>query len=206
MKGILIFILVLGLLVVCGGVAAVLWLAPLSSDVQVAPIPPGVDLSATPTLAAGLPPAGATLPPPAAATLPPVGGGSVPTTGGFQGTFAGALSGDNGSSAPVTLELSQTGNTVTGNLSLGDGLIIDGGNCGAQAAPAGARTASGEVDPANPNHLSAAAGFEVQGLTVGINLSADLAADGNTLTTQIGLDLPFICGRDPVIAGTLTRQ
>jgi len=206
MKGILVFLLIaVVLLIGCGVVGAVFFLVPTRMDT--APIPPGVDLSATPTLAAELPPAQqATLPPPAAATLPPVGGGSAPATGGFQGTFAGALSGDNGSSAPVTLELSQTGNTVTGNLTLGEGLIIDGGNCGAQAAPAGARTATGEVDPANPNHLSAAAGFEVQGLTVGVNLSADLAADGNTLTTQIGLDLPFICGRDPVIGGTLTRQ
>jgi hypothetical protein len=202
MKGILIFLIIVGLLVVCGGVAAVLFFIP--TQVQTIPIPPAVDLAATPTLAAGLPPVEPTIPP--AATLPPIGGGSNPTTSGFQGTFAGTLNGDNGSSAPVTLELSQSGNTVTGNLTLGEGLIIDGGNCGAQAAPAGSRSATGEVDPANPNHLGAVANFDVQGLTVGVNLSADLSPDGNTLTTQIGLDLPFICGRDPALSGALVRQ
>ena len=35
---------------------------------------------------------------------------------------------------------------------------------------------------------------------------ADLAADGNSLNGQINLSLPFLCGRNPVITGSLARQ
>jgi hypothetical protein len=104
------------------------------------------------------------------------------------------------------LEISQSNSDLTGVMNLGTGLVIDGGNCGSQAVPAGSQTAIGRTDPANPNHLDAAAVFEVQGLTITIGLAADISPDGNNLTTEAVIDLPMLCGPDPVLNGTFTRQ
>ena len=169
-------------------------------------VPPPQGGAATPTLAGSVATqaaAPATTAPPLAATLPPVGGAGG--SGGYTGAFAGTLTSDDGSTAPVSLNLTQSGTTVTGDITIGDGLTIDGGNCGAQAIPAGSRAVSGQVDPSNPNHIEVSAGYEVQGFTITANLRGDLAADGR-LSGQIDLSLPFLCGRNPVITGSLARQ
>jgi hypothetical protein len=204
MKGILIILLVFGLVLVAAvGLFLITDLAG-SAAPTLAPPPQGV--VATPTLASALP----TLPPagqPDAATaapnatLAPLGG-----SGAFTGSFAGTLTSDDGSQAPINLNLTQNGATVAGDLAIGDGLTIDGGNCGAQAVPAGARSISGQIDPSNPNHIEVSAGYDVQGITITANLTADLSPDGQSLNGQILLDLPFLCGRDPVISGALARQ
>ena len=198
MKGILIILLIVGFVLL----AAVAFALVPNLMTSAAPTlsPPDAGGVATPTLAAAplvtLPPA------PVEATLPAVGGGAA----AFNGRFAGTLTSDDGSTAPVSLDLTQTGSTVAGDIAIGDGLTIDGGNCGAQAIPAGARSVSGQVDPSNPNHIKVSAGYEVQGFTITAELSADLAADGNSLNGQINLSLPFLCGRNPVITGSLARQ
>jgi hypothetical protein len=115
------------------------------------------------------------------------------------------LNGDDESSAPVTLTLAQDGPAVSGTITVGEGLFLDGGNCGATAVPAGTKSASGEVDTTTPNHLDAGASFDAQGFTIALDLDADLSADGQTLTAEATIDLPFLCGRDPVITGTFTR-
>ncbi len=204
MKGILIILLIFGL-VLLAAVAFALVPNLLTPAAPTLPLPdPGA--AATPTLAAGAP--AATLPPAAAATLPVVGGGDSGGGGAaaFNGAFAGTLTSDDGSAAPVSLNLTQTGSTVAGDISIGEGLTIDGGNCGAQAIPAGSRSVSGQTDPSNPNHIEVSAGYEVQGFTITAELIADLAADGNSLNGQINLSLPFLCGRNPVITGSLARQ
>ena len=205
MKGILIILLVFGLVLLAAvGYALVSNFA--SSDAPTLATPQGG--AATPTLAAEAvatpPPALPTAAPPVAATLPAVGGAGG--SGGYTGTFAGTLTSDDGSTAPVSLNLTQSGTTVSGDITIGDGLTIDGGNCGAQAIPAGSRSVSGQVSPSNPNHIEVSAGYEVQGLTITGNLRGDLAADGNSLSGQIDLSLPFLCGRNPVISGSLARQ
>ena len=198
MKGILIILLIVGFVLL----AAVAFALVPNLMTSAAPTlsPPDAGGVATPTLAAAplvtLPPA------PVEATLPAVGGGAA----AFNGRFAGTLTSDDGSTAPVSLDLTQTGSTVAGDIAIGDGLTIDGGNCGAQAIPAGTRSVSGQVDPSNPNHIEVSAGYEVQGFTITAELSADLAADGNSLNGQINLSLPFLCGRNPVITGSLARQ
>ena len=198
MKGILIILLIFGFVLL----AAVAFALVPNLMTSAAPTlsPPDAGGVATPTLAAAplvtLPPA------PVEATLPAVGGGAA----AFNGRFAGTLTSDDGSTAPVSLDLTQTGSTVAGDIAIGDGLTIDGGNCGAQAIPAGTRSVSGQVDPSNPNHIEVSAGYEVQGFTITAELSADLAADGNSLNGQINLSLPFLCGRNPVITGSLARQ
>jgi hypothetical protein len=129
----------------------------------------------------------------------------APGTGPFTGTFEGSLNGDNESSAPVTLTLAQDGSVVSGTITVGEGLFLDGGNCGATAVPAGTKSASGEVDTTTPNHLDASATFTAQGFTIALDLDADLSADGQTLTAEATIDLPFLCGRNPVITGAFTR-
>ena len=202
MKGILIILLIFGL-VLLAAVAFALIPNLMTTDTPTLP-PPDPGAAATPTLAAVLPVV--TLPPAAAATLPVVGGGDSGGAAAFNGAFAGTLTSDDGSTAPVNLNLTQTGSTVAGDISIGEGLTIDGGNCGAQAIPAGSRSVSGQVDPSNPNHIEVSAGYEVQGFTITAELIADLAPDGNSLTGQIDLSLPFLCGRNPVITGSLARQ
>lgn len=200
MKGILIILFVFGLVVL---VAVGLLLATgLPNSAAPTLAPPPVGGVATPTIASALP-ALPTVAPGVAATVPaPIGG----APGAFNGRFAGTLTSDDGSTAPVTLDLTQTGTTVAGDIAIGDGLSIDGGNCGVQAIPAGARSVTGQVDPSNPTHIDVTAGYDVQGITITARLTADLAADGNSLAGQIALDLPFLCGRDPVIAGALLRN
>ena len=199
MKGILIILLIFGL-VLLAVVAFALVPNLMTPAVPTLP-PPDAGAVATPTLAAVLPVV--TLPPAATATPPAVGGGAVAA---FNGRFAGTLTSDDGSTAPVSLDLTQTGSTVAGDIAIGDGLTIDGGNCGAQAIPAGARSVSGQTDPSNPNHIEVSAGYEVQGFTITAALLADLSPDGNNLNGQINLSLPFLCGRNPVITGALVRQ
>jgi hypothetical protein len=198
MKGILIILLIFGL-VLLAAVAFALVPNLMTPAAPTLPVPDAGG-AATPTLAAA---PVATIPPaPVEATLPAVGGSAA----AFNGRFAGTLTSDDGSTAPVSLDLTQTGSTVAGDIAIGDGLTIDGGNCGAQAIPAGGRSVSGQVDPSNPNHIEVSAGYEVQGFNITAELIADLAPDGNSLNGQINLSLPFLCGRNPVIAGSLARQ
>ncbi len=163
--------------------------------------PPPLEHAVTPTPAA-LPPVGAAEDPDAPGVI---GNPGDPGLGGFNGSFSGTLAADNGSSAPATLTLSQTGSAVSGRLSIGDGLSIDAGNCGVVAVPAGDQNASGTVDAANPNRLATASSIPVSGLTIGVALAAELAADGNSVAARVDLDLPFLCGRDAAISGTFVK-
>jgi len=199
MKGILVILLIFGAVLLAVVAFAVASNLGNSAAPTLAPPPQG-NVVATPTVAAALP----TLPPASQPTAQPTiaGGATAP----FNGSFAGTLSTSNGSSAPVSLALAQTGTTVSGDISIGDGLTIDGGNCGAQAIPAGGRAVTGQTDPSNPNHIEVTAAYDVQSIAITARLTADLSADGNALTGRIDLDLPFFCGSDPVITGALARQ
>jgi hypothetical protein len=104
------------------------------------------------------------------------------------------------------LTLVQDGSNVSGTITVGEGLFLDGGNCGETAVPAGTQSASGEVDTTTPNHLDARATFTVQGFIITFDLDADLSADSQMLTGEATIDLPFLCGRDPVIMGSFARM
>jgi hypothetical protein len=203
MKNVMFLLAGIGLMFLCVvGLAAALFIVRTDTEALPAPTVDAV-LQPTPTPAGALPenvvpPAGGE----AAATAVPV----APAAGGFNGLFAGALNSENGSSAPATLELSQSGETVTGRLTIDNGLTLDVGNCGTQAVPPGSQTAAGRVDATNPNHLQTQGTIEAGGFTIGVTLTADLAADGQSVAAQAALDLPLICGADPVIGGTFVRQ
>ena len=206
MKGILVILLVFALAVLAAVGFALVTNISRSDSSTLLPTPQAG--MATPTLAAEAPAtqpaAPATTAPPAAATLPAVGGSGG--SGGFSGAFAGTLTSDDGSTAPVSLNLTQSGTTVAGDITIGEGLTIDGGNCGVQAIPAGSRSVSGQAAPSNPNPVEVGGGYGVRGSPFTANLRGDLSPDGSGLTGQIGLSLPFLCGRNPVITGSLARQ
>lgn len=172
-------------------------------------LPPLLPTPATPPATMVVTPTAAPTPTPAALpTAEPTEPQPIPpgtAANPFSGTFEGILNGDEGSSAPVTLTLEQDGPSVSGTITVGEGLLIDGGNCGATTVPAGTQSASGEVDTTTPNHLDAEATFTVQSFTITLDLDADLSEDGQALTAEATIDLPFLCGRDPVITGTFTR-
>ena len=202
MKQLIALFLVVALLLACGAASILMafgWFTTrTSTNVPAAPtIQIVVPAAPTPTLAAALPPA----------QPAPIGGDApIEAAGDFNGVFSGTLNGDNGSTAVGTLTLTQTGNDVSGQLDIGPGLVLDAGSCGAQSVPQLAQTAAGAVDPAAPNRLQAAGSIPVAGFTVVVALTAELSPDGQTLSARADLDLPFLCGRDPVISGTFSRQ
>ncbi len=121
----------------------------------------------------------------------------------FTGTFAGPIYGDNNSSATMTLKLEQTGNKVTGTAYLTDGLYIKAGNCGNAYVPASVQAAEGAVSAKNPDLLYAEANLNVSGINVTIDLVGELN-DGE-LETLAKIDLPWLCGTDPILSGTLEK-
>lgn len=146
------------------------------------------------------------LPPPTAdGSLFPPGTAGGSGGGGFNGDFSGTLTANNGSTATASLSLSQSGEAVSGRLSIGEGLSIDAGVCGAVKLPAGSQDAAGTVDPANPNRLAAAVQVPAAGMTIVATLAAEVSGDGNTVAARVDIDLPFFCGRDGVIEGWFTK-
>jgi len=123
----------------------------------------------------------------------------------FTGQFAGTVYGDNGSQAPIYLILEQNGKTVEGTVKISSGLFVDGGFCGQGYVPAVTQTANGKTSSKNPLHLDAGTAFNVGGLNVSVDLGSNISADGDTLTTEARINLPWICGPDPEIRGTLHR-
>lgn len=128
------------------------------------------------------------------------------TSGGpFTGTFEGYLYGDRNSRAPVELVLVQKGSEVTGTIVLDRGLVVNAGNCGVVAVPAGSQTAAGQTSSTNLRQIVAEATIEVSGLNVDIELEGEVSRDGETITVTAEIDLPWLCGRDPVISGTFLK-
>lgn len=126
--------------------------------------------------------------------------------GPFQGDFTGYLYGDKHSKAPVTLELRQIGDEVTGNIILGEGLLIEAGRCGQASIPAGSAVASGQTLANQPRSLQANTSFIVSGFTINGHLESELSTDGKEITAAAEIDLPWICGRDPVITAVVIRD
>ena len=125
--------------------------------------------------------------------------------GHFDGTFQGTIHGDKGSSAPITLALSQDGRSVEGYVEMGSGLYVNGGMCGSGYVPGGAQYAGGQVSRSNSRRLDAESTFNVSGLKVTIDLTGMISADAEEMDAEAKIDLPWLCGKDPVLSGTLYR-
>ena len=126
-------------------------------------------------------------------------------SGPFEGNFVGKVIADNGTSTELSLDLTHRGDEVKGFVVIGEGLYIDAGFCGKGYVPAGTQFARGETSWKNPSHLSAESQFKVSGLKVKIKLDGDVSDDGDEINATAKIDLPWLCGGDPVISGTLYK-
>ena len=125
--------------------------------------------------------------------------------GPYQGTFSGYVYGDRGSRAPISLDLTHVGDKVSVEVTLGEGLYVDGGRCGGAYIPASAQAASGETLRGDPSRLQAGVDFKVSGLQISATLDSQISPDGESLIAQAVIDLPWLCGRDPVLEAELSK-
>jgi len=126
--------------------------------------------------------------------------------GPYKGQFSGIVSGDRGSEAPITLDLIQRGEDISGTVSIGEGLFIDGGLCGAVAVPAVEQAVTGKTVKGHPDQLDVELSFNVSNIKIGVNLESRISADGKNIEAEAKIDLPWLCGRDPLIRGELERE
>jgi hypothetical protein len=125
--------------------------------------------------------------------------------GPYEGVFSGYVSSEDGSQAPIALQLTQRGEEVAGVVSLGEGLYVNAGMCGGTNIPSSEQEFAVKTDPGKPDQLSTILTFNVSGYQIGVNLESLISADGNEITSQVNIDLPWICGHDPVLTGILYR-
>ena len=133
---------------------------------------------------------------------------AAPNGGPFQGTFKGTAIGDQGSSAPLALSLTQNGSIVTGTATLGDGLKVDTGGfvCpGLVSVPSGTIGVNGIISGQDPRQLEAQSSLSASGLTIMAEVVADLPADYNTMNVQLKLKIPWPC-HGTTIKATLIRS
>lgn len=126
--------------------------------------------------------------------------------GPYEGAFQGVAYGDRGSRAPLKLELTHRGSQVVGEVSLGEGLYVDGGFCGAVNLPAVSQPVEGQTTTWNPKRLEINPTFDVGGLKLAVDFESTLSASGDVLTARAKVDLPWFCGRDPALSATLYRD
>ena len=124
----------------------------------------------------------------------------------FDGTFSGVIYGDKGSQAPLTLKMVQDGDEVYGTLLLGRGLYINGGRCGGGYIPASSQHAAGKIDKSDPNALEAITSIKISGFKVNIELEGLLSKDGENLEAEATVNLPWLCGRDPIVDAFLIKE
>jgi hypothetical protein len=130
----------------------------------------------------------------------------VRTTGPFEGEFSGYISGDKGSRAPIALDLTHRSDEVKGYIELGEGLYIDGGVCGGGYLPSTTQYAGVESDSRNPRKITEHLVFKVSGIKIPADLNGEISADGEAISAEARIDLPWFCGRDPQLKATLFRD
>ena len=140
------------------------------------------------------------------ATAAPVAAETVTDVGPYEGSFHGVAYGDQGSRARLTLELTHRGDQVQGRVSIGSGLLVDGGYCGAYDIPATAARVGGQTDSRDPRYLEVAPTFDVGSFDLQVDFESTLSSSGNVINAKAKVDLPWFCGRDPVLRATLYRK
>lgn len=130
---------------------------------------------------------------------------SIENTQNFEGEYSGYLYGDHNSKAKIKLDLTHRGDEISGHVDLDKGLYVDGGVCGSAYIPAVSEDFEGITNPKNENQLSTQLVFTVDKIKVVVDLVGELSDDGQTINTEAKIDLPWICGRDPVIRGEIYR-
>jgi hypothetical protein len=126
--------------------------------------------------------------------------------GPYEGSFQGMAYGDKGSRAPLTLELTHRGNQVKGEMVLSEGLYVDGGFCGKVNVPATEQYLAGQTVAGNPRRLVANPTLDAGGLDLSVDFESNVSTDGAVITARAKVDLPWFCGRDPVLTVMLYRD
>jgi hypothetical protein len=126
--------------------------------------------------------------------------------GPYEGTFQGYAYGDQGTRAPLTLDLTHRDRQVEGKVSIGQGLYVDAGICGAASIPATAQYVEGQTTRWNQNRLEVSPSFDLGGFDLVVDFESSLSASGDIITAEAKVDLPWFCGRDPVLKATLYRE
>jgi hypothetical protein len=125
--------------------------------------------------------------------------------GPFAGTFRGTVHGSDGSSALLQLRITQQSRDLSGIATLGNGLIVNGGLCGSVVVPAATQGVNGRTQANDPRRASIGSRIDAEGVPVSVTLDGNLSPSGKSMQVQAKIDIPFFCGRDPVLTGTLSR-
>ncbi len=126
----------------------------------------------------------------------------------YDGIFTGIATGDRGTSALLTLNLTQNGSAVKGIATILPGIKVDTGGLicpGLVDVPAGTVPVKGNVSTRNPRVLIAASAIQTQGMSIVADVLAEISTDGNSMRIQIRLKTPWPC-RNPTIRADLTRM
>ena len=142
----------------------------------------------------------------ALAANPAPGARGATPAGPYEGKFQGQIWNDNGTSAPLSVNLTHRGDTVAGTASLGEGIVVETRFCGAATIPAATRWLSGHTQAGSPKHLEATSTFTAEGIPFTVRFSSDASADGTTINGAATIDLPWFCGGDPVLTGVLHKS
>lgn len=126
--------------------------------------------------------------------------------GPYEGTFQGIARTEGNSRAPLALDLTHRDNQVQGIVTLGKGLHVDAGWCGSVDLPALSAEVTAETVPGNPRRLEASPTFDAGGFDLTVEFESILLGDGDVIQAQAKVDVPWFCGRDPVLSGTLFRD
>lgn len=131
----------------------------------------------------------------------------VATEDMYGGIFTGFARGDRGSSALLTLNLTQNGTAVTGYATVLPGLVIDTGGffCpGAVSVPEGTVAVEGVTSSSNPRQLKATTSFSTGRMNITADIQAELAIDGSNMNVKMKLKIPWPC-RSPIVTANLNR-
>ena len=134
---------------------------------------------------------------------PPPG---ISKAGPYEGVFYGMIYGDNNSRALMAMQLTHRDDVVEGKVYIGEGLYVDAGMCGQGEIPSMLQSASSMTLPNDPNALSFQTEVNYSGFDIGVDLNSTVSEDGETLTAEASIDLPWFCGSDPSFSGTLGRM
>jgi hypothetical protein len=132
---------------------------------------------------------------------------AVPETAGpYEGAFRGVALGDQGSRASLNLDLVHRGTRVEGIVRLAEGLYVDGGWCGSVEVPAITQEVEGQTMRGSPRRLVVNPTLDVGGFELKVDFESSVSIDGDVISARATVDLPWFCGRDPVLSGVLHKE
>ena len=131
---------------------------------------------------------------------------STGVVGPYEGTFQGVARTERNSRALLALDLTHRGDRVQGTVYLGKGLHVDAGWCGSVDLPALSAKIAAQTVPGNPRRLLANPTFDASGFELTIDFESNLMGDGDVISAKATVDVPWFCGRDPVLTSTLYRD